>query len=205
MTSRPLVLVHGLWNAPRLFNRLIAALDGRRPQLLVPHLPHGLGHVPLLTLSAQLDAQIRDAFGTQEAVDLLGFSMGGLLARAWIHWFGGHARTRAFHCVGSPQAGTLTAQLVPRAMLPGIADMKIGSRFLRDLAAAHQQTPQLLSAINCRSYICRADLMVIPSWRGVLPVGPVIALPARGHLGLIRHPRCVALLARALLESAVDG
>jgi len=202
VTSRPLVLIHGLWNAPRLFNRLIAALDGRRQTLLVPHLPHGLGHVPLVELSAQLDAQIRATFGTHEAVDLLGFSMGGLLARAWIQWFGGHARTRSFHCVGSPQAGTLTAQLVPRAMLPGIADMKLGSRFLRELAATHQQTPQLLGAIQCCSYICRADLMVIPSWRGVLPVGPVISLPARGHLGLVRHPRCVAYLAKALQESA---
>jgi len=30
----------------------------------------------------------------------------------------------------------------------------------------------------------------------------VISLPARGHLGLVRHPRCVAYLAKALQESA---
>lgn len=208
MSQRPLVLVHGLWNTPRLFNRLIEALGGRRRHLLAPHLEHGLGHVPLLELTEMLEARITGAFGAEEPLDLLGFSMGGLLARAWIHWCGGDRRTGRFLCVGSPQRGTLTAQLVPRAMLAGIADMKIGSRFLRELDAAHRKAPQSLGRIDCCSYICRSDLMVIPSWRGVLPVGPVVALPAAGHLGLVNNPSCAALLAEALIGKprvATDG
>ncbi|MFZ9270190.1 MAG: esterase/lipase family protein [Prochlorococcaceae cyanobacterium] len=200
MSHPPLVLVHGLWNSPRLFNRLIAQLAGQRDPLLIPHLTHGLGQVPLRDLTSQLDQQIQQSFGPHEPIDLLGFSMGGLIARAWIHWHGGHRRTRRIDCVGSPQRGTLTAQLVPRAILAGIADMKIGSQLIKDLAAEHQHKPEILGSIDCRSYFCSTDLMVIPSWRGVLPVGKVRRLPSFGHLGLIRHPRCVAALAQTLLQ-----
>lgn len=200
MSHPPLVLIHGLWDTPRLFKRLVDHLDGRRNPLLVPHLQHGLGHLPLSALTAQLHAQITAAFGPDEPVDLLGFSMGGLLARAWIQQHGGYRRTRRFVCVGSPQRGTLAAQLVPRALLPSIADMKIGSAFLRQLAAEHRQQPQLLQSIDCHSFYCRLDLMVIPSWLGVLPVGTVQALPAPTHPALIKARQAVTILADTLLQ-----
>ncbi|MBM5799021.1 MAG: alpha/beta hydrolase, partial [Cyanobacteria bacterium K_Offshore_0m_m2_072] len=96
MSHPPLVLIHGLWDTPRLFRRLVEQLDGRRDPLLIPHLQHGLGQVPLETLTERLNSQIVDAFGPGETVDLLGFSMGGLLARAWIQQHGGYQRTRRF-------------------------------------------------------------------------------------------------------------
>ena len=43
----PLVLVHGLWDTPRLFRRLIQALDQPERPLLAPHLPHGLPCLPV--------------------------------------------------------------------------------------------------------------------------------------------------------------
>jgi len=200
MSHPPLVLIHGLWDTPRLFRRLVEQLDGRRDPLLIPHLQHGLGQVPLETLTERLNSQIVDAFGPGETVDLLGFSMGGLLARAWIQQHGGYRRTRRFVCVGSPQRGTLTAQLMPRAVLPSIADMKLGSRFIRQLADDHQRHPQRLASIDCRSFYCRLDLMVIPSWLGVLPVGPVQALPAPTHPALITGSKPASILAESLLQ-----
>lgn len=200
MSQPPLVLVHGLWDTPRLFRHLVNSLGGEREPLLIPHLPHGLGHVPLGQLAEGLDHEIRTAFGPDATVDLLGFSMGGLVARAWIEHLGGHRRTRRFVCVGSPQRGTLMAQPVPRALLAGIADMKIGSRFLRQLQASQQQHPHRLGGVDCRSFFCPLDLLVVPSWRGVLPVGPIRALPAMTHPGLVSEPRSVAALRAVLLE-----
>ncbi|MFN5194666.1 MAG: alpha/beta hydrolase, partial [Cyanobacteriota bacterium] len=54
----PLVLVHGLWDSPRLFRRLVERLDGARDPLLSPHLPQGVGVVPLEQLAADLGGQI---------------------------------------------------------------------------------------------------------------------------------------------------
>lgn len=200
MAHPPLVLIHGLWDTPRLFNRLRTALRGQRDPLLIPHLEHGLGHVPLIDLARRLDQHINTALGTGATVDLLGFSMGGLVARAWIQEFGGHQRTRRFLCVGSPQRGTLTAQLVPRVLLAGIADMKLGSPFLRSLEANLKRHPERLASLDCRSFYCRTDLMVIPAWRGVLPVGSVQPLPARTHPGLVNESRSLARLTEVLLE-----
>merc|ERR1712078_399016 len=75
LAMRPLVLVHGLWDTPRLFVRLVQHLDQPERPLLIPHLPHGLGVVPLRQLASQLDRQIQDRFGAEVMVDLLGFSM----------------------------------------------------------------------------------------------------------------------------------
>ena len=43
----PLVLVHGMWDTPRLFDRLKRLLAGRRGPLLIPQLPHRFGITPI--------------------------------------------------------------------------------------------------------------------------------------------------------------
>ena len=63
----PLVLVHGLFDTPRIFDSLQRDLAGRRTPLLIPHLPHGLGEVPLEDLAAQLGSHIERRFGTVTA------------------------------------------------------------------------------------------------------------------------------------------
>jgi triacylglycerol lipase len=199
MQRPPLVLVHGLWDTPRLFDRLLAHLDGAFPQVLVPHLPHGLGRVPIETMARWLNQEINGAFGAHSTVDILGFSMGGLISRCWIQEHEGHSRTRRFVCVGSPQRGTLTAQLVPRRWLPSIADMKVGSPFLRQLQQDWKQHPERLGSVDCCSYYCPIDLMVVPAWPGVLPVGPHQALPVWSHPQLMHHPKALKTLVSTLL------
>jgi triacylglycerol lipase len=203
MQRPPLVLVHGLWDTPRLFDRLLAHLDGAFPQVLVPHLPHGLGRVPIGTMARWLNHEINGAFGAHSTVDILGFSMGGLISRCWIQEHEGHSRTRRFVCVGSPQRGTLTAQLVPRRWLPSIADMKLGSSFVRRLERARQQQPEQLEQIECHSFYCQLDLMVVPAWRGVLPVGSRRALPVWTHPQLIMHPVAIQEVAETLLQDPI--
>ncbi len=189
--TRPLVLVHGLWDTPRLFRPLVQALDPSwdRP-LLIPHLPHGLGVVPLRQLAAQLDQHIRDRFGDTQELDLLGFSMGGVIGRIWLQERNGAERVRRFFSVGSPQNGTLAALPLPRALLAGAADMKFGSALLRDL----NRDPSALIRICCRSYYCSWDLMVCPGWRAVLPTGSRQRIPVWTHQQLIAHPRALAQL-----------
>ena len=165
----PLVLVHGLWDRPRVFHRLIQAMDQSQRDLLAPHLPHGLGDVPLRQLAQRLDEQIRHRFGADTCVDLLGFSMGGIIGRIWLQDLGGAARTRRFFSVGSPHQGTMMAQAIPRVLLPGAADMKIGSRLLHHLRCRSDQ----LSPVECHSFFCRWDLMVCPGWKAVLPQGSI--------------------------------
>jgi triacylglycerol lipase len=192
----PLVLVHGLWDTPRLFRRLEQNLGERRAPLLIPHLPHGLGTTPIRALADQLGRDIEAAFGPDAPIDLLGFSMGGLIGRTWIQLAGGHRRTRRFISVGSPQQGTLTAQPWPRWLLAGVADMKLGSRLLRQL----NDNVDALRSVDCASFFCTADLMVWPGWRAVLPVGPRQSVPVLTHQQLMRDPAALDALVAELLR-----
>ena len=81
--------------------------------LLLPALPLHFGIAPIRTSAQRLAGHIEAAFGCSEPIDILGFSMGGVIARTWIQLMGGHARTRRFLSLGSPQQGTLTAQPWP--------------------------------------------------------------------------------------------
>jgi triacylglycerol lipase len=195
--TRPLVLLHGLWDTPRLFRRLESELLRRCPslELFAPHLPHRFGAVPIRDLAAELAGRIEARFGRSTALDLFGFSMGGVIARTWLQEHRGWERTRRFVCLGSPQNGTLTAQLVPRRLLAGIADMKIGSALLRDL----ERDRALLDSLDCYSLFTATDLTVFPGWRAVLPLGTRRSLPVLTHRQLIVHPKAIQVLADVVL------
>jgi triacylglycerol lipase len=195
-SSPPLVLLHGLWDTPQLFRHLRRELADRRGPLLVPQLPLRLGTTGVEQLASFVGGQIEAAFGTRGPLDLLGFSMGGVIARTWIQLLGGHARTRRFISVGSPQQGTLMAMPWPRWALGGIADLRWGSPLLERL----NRNLEPLLQVECCSFYCNLDLMVVPGWRAVLPVGPRRVLPVWSHRQMMRHPAALKLVVEELLR-----
>jgi triacylglycerol lipase len=188
--------VHGLLDTPRLFFRLERRLEGQDRPVLSPHLPHRFGATPLRQLAQQLDGLIQERWGLETSIDILGFSMGGVIARTWLQELGGAKRTHRFLSVGSPQQGTLTAQCVPAWLFAGLADMKRGSPLLRSLNGNYSD----LQAVECISFFCRWDLMVCPGWQAVLPIGTSTAVPVWTHQQLMSHPRSLDLLTEALFR-----
>ena len=193
--TRPLVLVHGLLDTPRLFSRLQHRLEGQNRPILSPHLPHRFGAIPLRKLARQLDGLIQERWGPKTPIDLLGFSMGGVIARTWLQELDGAKRTHRFISVGSPQQGTFTAQCVPSWLFAGLADMKRGSPLLRSLNGDYAE----LQAVECLSFFCRWDLMVYPGWQAVLPIGKSTVVPVWTHQQLMSHPKSLDLLIESLL------
>ena len=59
---RPLVLVHGLWDTPRLFNAFINTISQDQSVIFTPDLPHILGRTSLNKLAYELDIQINARF-----------------------------------------------------------------------------------------------------------------------------------------------
>ncbi len=193
----PLVLVHGLWDTPALFNSLRRAIGDQR-EVFIPHLPHGLGVVPLEVLAADLGQGIEERFGSDQLLDVMGFSMGGVISRSWIQLLGGNQRVRRFTSVASPQQGTWAAQPWPGRLLASVGDMKVGSDLLRRL----NSDPDALAGIDCCSLYCMADVMVVPGWSAVLPVGrrEVLRPLNLQHNELMANPASVAQVAKELLR-----
>ena len=130
----PIILIHGLWNTSRIFSSITSKLDDIGIEYFAPTLKHSYGITSIIDLTNTLNQLILEKYGLEKEIDILGFSMGGIIGRYWIQKFNGYKRTRRFISIGSPHKGTFIAQLVPKFPFRGISEMKIKSKFLRELA-----------------------------------------------------------------------
>ena len=192
----PIILIHGLWNTSDIFSSITSKLDEIGIEYFAPTLKHKYGMVSIVELTFLLNTLILEKYGYEKELDILGFSMGGIIARYWIKKFNGFKRTRRFITVGSPHKGTLTSQLVPKYLLRGISEMKINSPLLKELS----NYDHLLSSINCISFFTYWDLMVFPGWRANLNTGEKIPLNIYKHKNLIRNPYAVEMIIERLLS-----
>ena len=197
LNKRPIFLVHGLWNNPNLFGKLIKKIKEDDYQLYAPHLPHDFGKISLLHLAKDLDSKIEELVGSEIEIDIVGFSMGGLISRLWLQNYDGFLRTKRFFSIGTPHFGTYTAQLIPSFFMPGIAEMKRGSSLLFQLN--NDLTP--LEKIECISFFTKWDLMSFPGWQAKLPFGETYHLPVLTHKELIINSRSLDILAKKIFEN----
>jgi len=196
LTNRnPIILIHGLWNTSSIFSLLSSKLDEKEVEYFAPTLNHAFGMTSIVELTNLMDQLIVDKYGLKQEIDILGFSMGGIIGRYWINKCNGYKRTKRFITIGSPHNGTLTSQLVPKYPFRGISEMKINSSLLRDLA----KYDYFLNDIDCISFFTFWDLMVFPGWRANLNVGEKISLNIFKHRNLVRNPAAVERIIERLM------
>ena len=191
----PIILIHGLWNSSSIFSFITSKLDEQGVDYFAPTLNHSFGMTSIVELTNLMDQLILEKYGLQQEIDVLGFSMGGVIGRYWINKFNGYKRTKRFITIGSPHNGTLTSQLVPKYPFRGISEMKINSSLLRDLA----NYDYFLNDIDCISFFTYWDLMVFPGWRANLNVGEKISLNIFKHRNLVRNPAAVERIIERLM------
>ena len=191
----PIILIHGLWNTADIFSSITLKLDQLGIEYFAPTLNHQCGMTSIVELAKLLNDLILEKYGLKKKLDILGFSMGGIIGRYWIKKFNGYKRTRSFITVGSPHNGTLASQLIPKYPFRGISEMKINSLLLRDLS----NYDYLLNGINCISFFTYWDLMVFPGWRANLNSGEKISLEIYKHKNLVRNPIAVERIIERLI------
>ena len=191
----PIILIHGLWNTADIFSSITSKLDERGIEYFAPTLKHKYGMTSIVDLTYLLNDLILEKYGLEKELDILGFSMGGIIGRYWIKKFSGYKRTRRFISVGSPHKGTLASQLVPNYPFKGISEMKINSFLLKELS----NYDYLLNSINCISFFTYWDLMVFPGWRANLNSGEKISLKIYKHKNLVRNPLAVEIIIKRIL------
>ena len=193
---RPIVLIHGLWNTSDIFKSLTRKLDANYIDYFAPTLHHQFGKVSIIDLTKFLNKLIIDKYGLDQEIDLLGFSMGGIIGSYWLKNFEGNKRIKKFISVGSPHKGTLTAQIVPRFPLKGISEMKINSKLLKDLYASND----FLENVNCISFFTNWDLMVFPGWKAYLPKGNKYSLNIFKHKNLMKNEYAINEIVKKIIN-----
>ncbi len=188
-------MIHGLWNTASIFSSMTSKLDDIGIEYFAPTLNHSYGMTSIIDLTYLLNELILQKYGLEKEIDILGFSMGGIIGRYWIKKFKGYKRTKRFITVGSPHKGTLASQLIPQYPFKGISEMKINSSVLRELS----NYDYLLNGINCISFFTYWDLMVFPGWRAYMNAGEKISLKVYKHKNLVRNSVSVERIIKELL------
>ena len=187
----PVVLVHGIDGCSRDMTRLARGLQAAGRVVHAIDLMPNDGSAPLEELSGQLQRFIEDRLPGSGAIDLAGYSMGGLVARHYVQERGGHARVRKFVTISSPHQGTLVAWLRRGA---GARQMRIGSPFLARLAAPHSMS----RLPPTTSFLTSTDLIIVPFTSSTIPGAENVRLFGWGHFTGIIEPHAIRRVIAAL-------
>ena len=127
--------------------------------------------------------EVREATGSAE-VDLVGHSMGGVVARYYVTLAGGDPYVRNLITLGSPHSGTDVSKL-------GIGhptrELVLGSKLVDRLASAPQPGHARMTLIWSRS-----DALVPGAWQSAIPSSEVIMYDDLGHVALLGSRRVAA-------------
>ncbi|MFE9848895.1 lipase family alpha/beta hydrolase, partial [Streptomyces sp. NPDC005576] len=192
----PVVLLHGFIDNRSVFVLLRRSLarHGRR------HL-ESLNYSPLtcdIRTAAELLGrhveEICERTGHQR-VDIVGHSLGGLIARYYVQRLGGDHRVRVLVTLGTPHSGTAAAPLA--SAHPIVRQMRAGSDFIEEL-----RTP----APGCRthfvSFWSELDRVMVPVRTACIDHPDLDAENVRvtgiGHLALPVHPAVAARIRQEL-------
>ena len=192
-THNRVLLVHGIADSAasmRMVQQRLAR-DGRECQAIT--LKGADGSVSLEKMSLQLRDYIQDHFSPTERLDLVGFSMGGLVCRHYIQMLGGNRRVDRLVTISTPNHGTLLAFLNARV---ACKQMRPGSDFLQGLNRDYSA----LRDINVVSFWTPWDLVILPAKSSRMPVGMNKEIPALAHPLMILQRRPLDEIAKVLAE-----
>ena len=189
--SLPVVLVPGIWDKPPVFDRLTARLRRSGRSAFVISLDPNDGSVTLEQSADELRQFIDSKIGPRRSLDMVSFSMGGLVARYYAQRLGGLARIRHFVTISTPHHGTGTAYLEP---LPGVRQMRPGSPFLQDL----DRDVSGLAQVSVTSIWSPLDLVISPAVSSRLPFGSEVQIPVLLHFLMPGDARVIGAVMRGL-------
>jgi triacylglycerol lipase len=200
----PVVLVHGYDGTPASFDVLSSRLRAGGRQVVVVQLPdRGTGDIDV---SASVVARAVRGTGAS-TVDLVGYSAGGIVVRAYLGQPGVAAHVRHVVLLGSPNHGaqlaSLAALLGPQLCQGACAQLMPGSALL---ARLNQQVRghEFPAGPDVTSIWTALDRTVTPPSSAVLAgarnvrLQDVCADSRVDHGGLVRDPLAVGLALRAL-------
>jgi triacylglycerol lipase len=195
---RTVVLVHGIWDTSRIFGPMAAWLTARGFRPLALDLVPSDGSVGLDELAGQLARFVEERLSADETFDLVGFSMGGLIARYYVQKMGGVERVGRLITISAPHRGTYWAYA---SRTVGSRQMRPGSEFLAEL----NRDVAWLERVKLASIWTPLDLMIVPAGSSRLGVGEEFKVAVGLHAWMARSGRCLGLVEKLLCATSADS
>ncbi|MFN8491688.1 MAG: alpha/beta fold hydrolase [Caldilineaceae bacterium] len=195
--NEPTILVPGFNDDVHILRRLVNHLKKEQldPYPMSPQPSNGMVGIDML--AAQLGSAIELAFGPDRPINLVGFSMGGLICRTYVQKLGGVARTRRLVTVATPHQGTWSAYTYNR---PACLQMRPGSAFLAEL----NEDVATLAQVQFSSIWSPLDLTILPATSSCFSVGQMLPILSPFHGTLLFDPRVLRLVTTVLQQPVLQ-
>lgn len=193
------ILVPGFSDDARCMRGLARYLQkniGARTIILSPQ--PSAGQVGIDVLAGILAKQIDEHIPASEPIQLVGFSMGGLICRYYVQCLRNARPVKQLLTIATPHQGTWSAYSFAR---PACFQMRPGSQFLRELNA--NLTP--LKAVRFTSIWTPFDLTILPATSSWLPIGEIVTILSPFHRTMLFDPRVFAAVRVRLQSSCEDA
>lgn len=194
MKRNPVLLIHGIWDTIEVFNTMFNHLSKKGWEVHRINLTPNTGFARLESLALQVKNYIDQTFSHHDKIDLVGFSMGGLVTRYYLQRLQGINKVDRYINISAPNHGTIIAHGLP---IGGISQMRPNSKFLKDL---NKDAEEILSQIKFTWMWTPHDLMIIPAKSTCLKVGKGLQFPVKVHKWMISDKEVLNTLESLLLE-----
>lgn len=204
-TRNPLLLVHGLTDTSHKMRKIASHLRDLGWQVYDIDLIPNNGNAKLEVLAQQVADLVERTFAPDQQIDLIGFSMGGLVSRYYVQRLGGIAdrssrstisqknRVQRLITISSPHKGTISAYF---SLRPGCVQMRPESEFI----AALNRDVDSLNRLSFTSLWTPFDLMILPPTSSQLGIGREIMLPVLTHPLMVFDIRCLDAIVEILSQ-----
>ena len=189
--KNPVVLVHGIKDNSSKMEPMARFLRAKGWDVHTITLHPSWGKIGIDKLALQLEQFIASKIPIHKKIDLIGFSMGGLVSRYYLQRLNGIKQVDRFITLATPHLGTWTAWLKQNT---GCKQMRPKSAFLRDLN--HDLVS--LNQIQFTSFWTPLDLMIIPAHSSCTGIGHEIKVWMPAHPLMVLHPKCIQMVANEL-------
>jgi triacylglycerol lipase len=189
----PILLVHGIMDTSHKMRKISSHLQDRGWQVLDIDLTPNNGDTRLEILAGQIADLVDRTFPPEQQIDLLGFSMGGLVTRYYVQRLGGMQRVQRFITVSAPHKGTFAAHF---SLRPGCVQMRPDSDFIQDL----NRDVDRLNHLNFTSLWTPFDLIILPPTSSQLGIGTEQSIPVLAHALMVADRRILEAIVEALSQ-----
>jgi triacylglycerol lipase len=192
LAKPPVVVIHGIYSSSRDMVRLTRALEADGRQAYAIDLYPRDGTASLEDLSYQLETFITQKVQRRQ-VDIVAYSMGGIVARHYLQRRSGMQQVRRFISLSAPNHGSLLGWLHPGK---GARQMHTRSSFLQQL----NEDAHSLKQVNTVCLWTCTDLIILPAKSSVMPQLRNEHLWGVGHFSWITDKRFIRRVVQLLNE-----